>query len=272
MNLGVTIGAAAVKVESGKAIPRGTGMLRMCVTLGAKPWICDFEKPVIDRAMRLVTIGAILDNGRVLPEERTASLRMTCVTIFIDAGLFELGRIRSPVGIVAVGACHLSFPKRHVRRAHELGFSLKMALTTDFGLSALVEKGSLIANLGKLVPIGGFLHQSVAIDASDATARMRTCIPIGLNTALMTAKTRLVLPLRRLARILAECDHAADALAPSGSNMVTARAVTALASALLCFVARVKQKNFPHLRLGKFFELRRVASSTNFIADVSRRG
>ena len=146
-----------------------------------------------------------------------------------------------------------------------------MALATDFGLSALVEKGSLIADLGELVPVGGFLHQGVAIDASDATARMRACLPIGLNTALMTAKTRFILDFRRLARVLAERDHATDALAPSGSNMVTARAVTALASPLLCFVARVVEKNFSHLRLGKLLELRNVTGFTDFVADVSRR-
>jgi hypothetical protein len=146
-----------------------------------------------------------------------------------------------------------------------------MTLATDFGLSALVEKGSLISDLGELVPVGGFLHQSVAVDASDAAARMRACLPIGLNTALMTAKTRFILDFRRLTRVLAERDHATDALAPSRSNMVAARAVTALASPLLCFVACVVEKNFPHLRLRKFFELNGVTSFTNFVTDVGSR-
>ncbi len=177
-----------------------------------------------------MAIGAILDDRGMLPEERAASLRMTRVAIFIDACLFELRRIRGPVGIVAVCTGHLPFPERHVRRAHKLGFSLKVTLATDFGLSALVEKGSLISDLGELVAVGGFLHQSVAVDASYAAARMRACLPIGLNTAPMTAKTRFVLDFRRFTRVLAEGEHASDTLAPSGGNMVAARAVAALTS------------------------------------------
>lgn len=112
----------------------------------------------------------------------------------------------------------------------------------------------------------------MAVDASYAATRMRACLPIGLNTALMTAKTRLILDFGRLTGVLAERDQATDALAPSCSNMVAPRAMAILASLFFDFVARVEKKNFSHLSLGKFFKLGGVASAADFVANVGSRG
>ena len=71
---------------------------------GAEPRVRDFEKPVIDGSVRLVTVGAVLKRRRMFPQERPAPLGMAGVTVFIDAGLLELGRIGGAVRIVAVGA------------------------------------------------------------------------------------------------------------------------------------------------------------------------
>ena len=76
----------------------------MHVTLGADPGVSNFEEPVVDGAVRLMTVGAILNNRRMLPEKRSSPLSVAQVTGFIDACLFELGRVGSAVGIVAVGA------------------------------------------------------------------------------------------------------------------------------------------------------------------------
>lgn len=111
----MTIGAAPVEDEPGIDVSRGAGMSRMHVTLGAQPGVSYLEQPVIYGTVRLVAVGAILDDRGMLPKERTASLRMTRVAIFIDACLLELGRIRSPVRIVTIGTGHLSFSERHVR-------------------------------------------------------------------------------------------------------------------------------------------------------------
>src|SRR6266508_1613346 len=140
-----------------------------------------------------------------------------------------------------------------------------MTLAAYFRLRSFVKERRLISDLGELIPIGGFLHDGVAINASDATPRVRTGFPVSLHSPLMTAKTRFVLDLCRFTRVFTERNHATDALAPSGSNMVAAGAVTALTSPLLCFVARVIEKNLSHLRLGKLLKLRNVTGFTDFV-------
>ena len=147
-----------------------------------------------------------------------------------------------------------------------------MTLAAHFRLRSLIRERRPIVDLGELVAVGGFLHQSVAVDASHAAARMRACRPIGLDAALMAAKTCFILNFRRLTGVLAERDHTADSLAPAGSHMVAPRAVTTLTSSFFRLVARVVQKYLAHQRLGKFFELRHVASLANFVADIGRRG
>ena len=206
MNLTVAVRATPVKEENRAASARRAGMSRGNVTLGAKSRIGNFEQPVVHRAMRLVAVGAVLDDRRVLPEKGTAPFRMTRVAIFIDACLFELGRIRASMRIVTVGACHLSFPNRHVRRAHQLGFSLQMTLAANFGLGPFVEERGSVSDLGQLVTVGELLHDGVAVDAGDSPARVRTRFPIGLNSSLMAGETGLVLNLGGLAGIFTKRD------------------------------------------------------------------
>ena len=88
------------------------------MTRRANPRIGDFQKPVIYRTMRLVTVVATLHCRRVFPKERTASFRMTGVAIFIDAGLLELRRVGAAMRVVAVGTDDLPFSHRHMGRAH----------------------------------------------------------------------------------------------------------------------------------------------------------
>lgn len=63
-------------------------MKNCLMTLRADPGICDLEKPVIDRTMRLMAVGAVLHDRRMLPEEGSAPFRMAHITGFIDARLF----------------------------------------------------------------------------------------------------------------------------------------------------------------------------------------
>lgn len=91
-------------------------MAYMDMTLTAKPRISDFQQAVVDRAMRFVAISATFQNRRMFPQKRPSPLGVAGVTIFVDAGLPELRRIRASVRIVAVGTDHFPFSKRHVRR------------------------------------------------------------------------------------------------------------------------------------------------------------
>jgi hypothetical protein len=129
----------------------------------------------------------------VFPKKRSAPLGVTGVTVFIDTGLHELRRMRRPVWIMTVATGDLSFSQRHMGRAHELRFALEMALTTDFRLRPLAKKRGSLSNLGKLISVGGFLHQGVAIYAGYSSRGMRARFPVGLYAALMTTEAGLVL-------------------------------------------------------------------------------
>jgi len=69
---------------------------------GAKPRVRDFEKPIIDGSVGLMTVATVLKRRRMLPQKRPAPLGMAGVTVFVYAGLSELRRIGGAVRIVAV--------------------------------------------------------------------------------------------------------------------------------------------------------------------------
>jgi len=146
-----------------------------------------------------------------------------------------------------------------------------MTLTANFDFCPPVKKWRLLANLCELIPIGCFLHHGMAIHATDPPARVRTRLPVSLDAALMTLQTGFILDADRYWGILAECDQPADTFATPGGDVVASGTVAILASSFFSFVARIKEKNFPHLSLGKFFELRGVASLANFVANVGSR-
>ena len=166
MDLTVAVSAAAVEEKHRSRGSRTDRVLYRHVALGAKPGVGDLEQPVINGAVGFMAVGAIFKRRRMRPEERSASLGVAGITVFVDAGLFELGRIRRAVRIMAVGASELSFSHRHVRRAHELGVSLQVALAANFYFRAAVKERSFFADFGELVPIGSLLHYRMAIHAS----------------------------------------------------------------------------------------------------------
>ena len=146
-----------------------------------------------------------------------------------------------------------------------------MTLTANFYFCPPVKKWRLLANLCELIPIGCFLHHGMAIHATDPPARVRTRLPVSLDAALVTTETRFVLNRYGFAGVFAKRDQPADSFTAAGCHMIAARPVATFASSFFSFVARVKEKNFPHLGLGKFFELRGVASLANFVANVGSR-
>ena len=136
-----------------------------------------------------MTVGAILYSRGMFPEKRAAPFRMAQVTGLINARLFELGRIRGPVRVVTVGAGQLAFFKRHMGRAHQLCSSLEVARATELSLSPRIEERSLVSDLGELEAVGSLFHDSMAIDAGDAAARMGAPLPVSLSAAPMAARS-----------------------------------------------------------------------------------
>ena len=192
---------------------------------GAEPRVRDFEKPIIDGSVRLVTVATILKRRRMLPQKRPAPLGMAGVTVFVYAGLSELRRIGGAVRIVAVRTSQLAFSQRHVRRAIELGFSLQVALTANLGLSPLIKKRRLFANLDELILVGRPLHQLMAGNTSQPAVGVGACLPIGLHSALMASKTGAVLDLGGLSRVLAKSYKSTDAFTAPSCHVVAARAM-----------------------------------------------
>lgn len=189
----MTVGAAPVKEENRSTSPWGSRVKPCLMALGADPGVSCFQEPVVDRTMRLVAVGTTFHNRRMLPEKRSAPLRMAGVAVFVDARLFELGRVRRAMRIMAISAGELSFSERHVRGALELSLSLKMALAANLGLGALVREDCFVAGLGELEAVGGFLHDGVTVHAGEAAAGMRARLPVGLHAPLMAPETGLVL-------------------------------------------------------------------------------
>lgn len=115
MNLRMAVRAAAIEHENRSHSPRRTGMPRRNVTLRTKPRVGKFEQSIVDRAVRVVTVRAVLQNRRMLPQERTAPLGMTGVAVFVHAGLPELRGVRGTMRIMTIRARHLSLAYRHMR-------------------------------------------------------------------------------------------------------------------------------------------------------------
>jgi len=240
------------------------------MTFVAKPGHAHLEQTVIDGAVRLVAIGAIIRNRRMLMEKRPAPLGVAGVTVLVDAGLLELRRIGRAMRVMTIGASDLSFPHGHMRRAQQLRFPLQMAGAAKFSLRPLVEERGIFIDLGQLIAVSGFFHDGVTVDAGDTPARVRAGIPISLNAALVASQARLVLPFHRLTGVLAKGEHAADTFAAPGSDVIAARTVAIFTSLFLGLVARVEKKDFSHLRLGEFFVLGSMAGFTNFVAGIGR--
>jgi hypothetical protein len=165
MDLAVAVGAAPVKEKHRSRRPRADRVTRAHMTLGAEPGISNLEKPVIDGPVGLMAIRAIFKGRRMRPEKRPPPLGMTGVTVFIDTGLLELGRIGGAMRIMAIRADELSFSERHMGRAIELRVSLQVTLAANFYLCPPVKEGRLLTHLRELL-VARLLHQSMAGDAS----------------------------------------------------------------------------------------------------------
>ena len=124
MNLAMAVRAASVEEKNRVAASRGTRMARSDMALRAESWVRDLQKPVIDRTVRLMTVGAVLDHRRVFPEKWPAPFCMAGVAVLIDTGLPQHGGVGRPVRIVTIRAGHLALAQGHVRGAHELGLPL----------------------------------------------------------------------------------------------------------------------------------------------------
>src|SRR5450759_3693980 len=118
MNLGVTVvtGASHDLIAvwtSGRSMTKA-------VALRAQPRPRNLQHELVDRAVSFMTVEAVHTNRRVFEQEGSALLGMTLVASVIDGRCPQQTFIRRAVRIMAVGADHLAFTYRHVRRARHL--------------------------------------------------------------------------------------------------------------------------------------------------------
>ena len=130
--------------------------------------------------MRLMTIAAILQNRRMLPEEGSAPLGVATVAILVDRALDQLLGIGRAVRIVATGASHLAFAEGHMRRALQLGTAHRVALQAEFRRLVLqryhVAKGSAVAALARQRDCL-WSHDLMAVYARNPAGLVRAALP-----------------------------------------------------------------------------------------------
>ena len=73
------------------------------------------QQVLVTGAVRPVTQGAILGNGKMLPQERAALLCMTAITGFVNTAFLQCSRPHRSMRIVTITAHHLAIADR-VRR------------------------------------------------------------------------------------------------------------------------------------------------------------
>jgi len=85
-----------------------------------------------------------------------------------------------------------------VGRAVELRLPLRVTLAANFNFRTAVEKWCLLANLCELL-YGRSLHNGMAVDAGQPSARVGARRPIGLDAPLVASEAGFILNLCRLA-------------------------------------------------------------------------
>src|SRR5215510_11584812 len=231
------------------------------VTLLAEARPRDLQQEVIDRAVRIVAVQAVLAHRGMLPQERAALLRVTLVAIVVDGGLIQKSLAVGAMRIVAAGARHLAFANRHVRRAPNFRALVLVTLETGVRLGQL---GQL--ELGRHVG-----HDGVAIGAGESAHLMRAAAPQRAFSLLVTLQADRVVVLWRTARVVRpEGDDSADPAAATGGDMRRAWTVARLAPGFLLGVAGILQEDLAHDGLAEPSTLVRMAACADLRSDIGR--
>ena len=106
---------AALRIESDLRIPWIAVVLAAGVALLTQARARNLQQEIVVRAMRIMTVQAVLGHWRVLPQERSAFFRMALPASLVDGRRFqEIFRIAA-VRIMAVRARNLALPHGNMR-------------------------------------------------------------------------------------------------------------------------------------------------------------
>lgn len=228
----------------------------------AEPRLGQLQHHFVIAAVGAMAVRAALHRGRMLPEERTAFVRVAFIADVVERVGLEEAVGHGPVGVVATRAVHLAFADRHVREVHLLGTLAEMALPTD-----LYHRG-----LGETGADGDVLHDHVAVRARQTAIVVRAPLPEQAGLSLVTAEADRVLLLHGRGVILGKGNHAPDAFAAPRIHVGFARAVAVLARVPLPRVSWVLEEQAPHPRLGERMDRILMATLARLGADVARVG
>lgn len=109
MHLVVAVEAALAAVEGigGVGKYRISGVTVAGVALQAKLRRLGDQHRLVDAAVGVMTVGAVVGDGRMLPQFRPTFLAVTGIAVVIDAHLLQAGLAQTAVGIVTVATDHL---------------------------------------------------------------------------------------------------------------------------------------------------------------------
>ena len=139
------IGGMAVQAALVEGVPRhggirGTRVAGCLVALLAEERLLDLQHLLVDGAVGVVTVEAVLTDGSVLPEERPALLGVARVAVLVDRGLQDHLVVGRAVRVVAARALELALAQRHVARPEELGLLLQVAARAQIHLRLLEKR------------------------------------------------------------------------------------------------------------------------------------
>ena len=95
-------------------------MARALVTRLAEKWRAYLEQRRLHRAVRVVTVAAVLGDRLVFPEERSAVFGVAAGAGFVDGVLHELRRRGRAMRRMAGGAGHLALAQRMMRGLEQI--------------------------------------------------------------------------------------------------------------------------------------------------------
>src|SRR5712691_7076553 len=233
---------------------RGAGMdPLLVVALLTQPRLGDLQHLLVVGPVRVVAVGAALQDGRVLPEEGPTLLRMAGVAGIVERVLLQQRGRHGAVRVVARRARHLALAERHV------GIAQLLRALPEVAGPARVHH----SRLGELVAGRDVLHDRVTARARDVARLVAAALPEEAGALRVAREALRIALIDRGGVLLGEGDQSADDL-PARIPVGFAGPMAALASHTLPRGARMLEEETSHVGLGECLERRLVT----FLAGV----
>src|SRR5712691_9492137 len=210
----------------------------LVVALLAQPRLGDLQHLLVVGPVWIMAVRAALQDGRVLPEEGPALLRMAAVACIVERVLLQERGRDGAVRVVARRARHLALAERHVRIAQ-----LLRALAEVAGPARVHH-----SRLGELVAGRDVLHDRVTARARDVARLVAAALPEEAGALRVAREALRIALIDRGGVLLGEGDQPADDL-PARIPVGFAGPVAALAAHALPRRARVLEEETSHVSL-----------------------